>query len=166
MKIIVGSKNETKIGAVKENFAQEEVITADAPSLIPEQPFSDEETRSGAVNRAMGCFKYTNGDLAIGLEGGVMEVDGRLYLCNWGALVTRDGKIHTASGARILLPAIVTRQLKEGRELGDIMDSYAKREGIRHREGAIGVFTNEQVTRQEMFSHVVKLLRGQWEFGS
>ncbi|MFC2948687.1 DUF84 family protein [Virgibacillus sediminis] len=166
MKVIVGSKNLTKVGAVEKTFPQDEVIAKDSPSLVAAQPISDEETRMGAVNRAMGCLENASVDLAIGLEGGVMEVDGRLYLCNWGALATREKKVHTASGARILLPKEISKQLKDGRELGDVMEQYTRRNGIRHKEGAIGVFTNELVSRQEMFTHVVKLLRGQWEYSN
>src|SRR5699024_5648946 len=100
----------------------------------------------------------------IGLEGGVMYIGDQLYLCNWGALATSCNKVFTASGARILLPEEIAKQLKAGSELGDLMDDYALKKEVSKREGAIGIFTNDLITRKEMFAHVVKLLKGQLEY--
>ncbi|WP_249872042.1 DUF84 family protein [Oceanobacillus saliphilus] len=164
MHIVVGSKNPTKIEAVKDIFPEAEVTSLEVESGVRPQPFSDEETKQGAINRAMDCMKSEENAIGIGLEGGVMYVGQPLYLCNWGALVTPDGHIFTGSGARIVLPAEIEEGLKDGKELGDLMDGYAKKQEVRKNEGAIGIFTNDLVSRQEMFSHVVKLLRGQWEY--
>ncbi|MFD2046367.1 DUF84 family protein [Ornithinibacillus salinisoli] len=164
MKVIIGSKNPTKVQAVKEIFPTYEVHALDIPSHVSSQPYTDEETRLGAINRATQCVNQDSDAVGIGLEGGVMYVENQLFLCNWGALVTPTNQIFTASGARILLPIEIDEQLKAGNELGDIMDDYANRKGVRHNEGAIGVFTNDLITRQEMFMHVVKLLRGQLEY--
>lgn len=162
MKIIIGSKNPTKIKAVETIFLNEEIISLDVPSHVSVQPYSDEETMEGAINRAKQCT--TSEAIGIGLEGGVMYVQNQLYLCNWGSLVTPNQDVYTASGARIPLPDEIDVQLKAGFELGDLMDSYSEKQGVRNKEGAIGIFTNDQVSRHEMFTHVVKLLRGQWEY--
>ncbi|MBD1223881.1 DUF84 family protein [Virgibacillus halodenitrificans] len=164
MNILIGSKNPTKVAAVKNVFPNVEVKGVNVASLVSDQPFSDEETREGAINRAKNCLIEHSGTLSIGLEGGVMYVDGQLFLCNWGALITAEGKIHTASGARIALPSTIDRQLKQGIELGVIMDDYANKQEVRNNEGAIGIFTNDLVSRQLMFEHVVMLLKGQWEY--
>ncbi|WP_156291528.1 DUF84 family protein [Oceanobacillus salinisoli] len=166
MKIVIGSKNPTKINAVKEIFAEADVSEMDVPSKVSAQPFSDEETRIGAINRAKQCKDSASQTIGIGLEGGVMYVEDELYLCNWGALVTEDERVFTASGARITLPKEIDEQLRRGLELGEIMDEYAKREEVRKKEGTIGIFTNDLISRQEMFCHVVQLLRGQWEYWS
>lgn len=162
MKIIVGSTNLTKIKAVESIFPDNEIISLDVPSNVSIQPFSDAETMDGAINRAKQCV--TDNAIGIGLEGGVMYIGNQLYLCNWGALVTPERKVYTASGARIPLPEEIATQLKAGFELGDLMDIYAEKQGVRNKEGAVGVFTNDQVTRSDMFAHVIKLLRGQWEY--
>jgi len=165
MKVIVGSKNLAKIRAVKEIFTDMTVVTKDVPSNVSAQPFSDEETRKGAINRAIKCLENESDDvLAIGLEGGVTYINQDMYLCNWGALVNINQDIYTASGARILLPQIISDQLREGLELGDIMATLTNNQKVRHYEGAIGTLTNHFVSRKEMFAHVVNILRGQWEF--
>lgn len=164
MKIIIGSNNPTKIKAVQDVFTSAEVTSLNVPSNVSAQPFSDEETRTGAINRAVYCAKSTSNAIGIGLEGGVMYIDQQLFLCNWGALVTPSYKTFTASGARILLPEEIAMKLKAGSELGDLMDDYALKKEVSKREGAIGIFTNNLITRKEMFEHVVLLLKGQWEY--
>lgn len=164
MDVVIGSKNPAKIAAVKEVFSSDNVLAAGAPSLVSDQPFSDAETRQGAINRAAGSLKAVSADIGIGLEGGVMYVDGKLYLCNWGALVTSNDVMHTGSGARVLLPSEIEAELRQGMELGCVIDDYAKREDVRKKEGAIGIFTNDRISRKTMFAHVVKLLYGQWEY--
>lgn len=162
MKIAIGSKNPAKLNAVCSIFPEAEVTGLSVCSGVSAQPFSDEETRLGAMNRAESCLK-SDVELGIGLEGGVMKLDGVLYLCNWGAMAMSNGKVLTASGARIPLPAVVEKALLTGEELGDIMDRYAKKQDVRKTEGAIGIFTNNLVSRKDMFVHVMLLLRGQWE---
>src|SRR5690625_2131339 len=164
MKITIGSKNPTKIKAVQDVFKTAEITSLDVLSGVSSQPFSDEETRAGAINRAKSCAKSTPNATGIGLEGGVMYMDDQLFLCNWGALVTPDQKVYTASGARILLPDDIEKQLKLGYELGALMDDYALKKDVSKKEGAIGIFTNNLITRKEMFKHVVMLLRGQWDY--
>lgn len=161
MKIVVGSKNPTKMNAVQDVFKTATVTSLAVPSNVSSQPFSDEETRTGAINRAQQCAKSTVNATGIGLEGGVMYVADQLYLCNWGALVTPDQQLYTASGARILLPQDIARELKLGNDLGDVMDHYVLRKEVGKNEGAIGIFTNHFITRREMFKHVVLLLKGQ-----
>ncbi|MBO0960341.1 DUF84 family protein [Neobacillus sp. MM2021_6] len=166
MKIIIGSMNPAKINAVKNSFEGQEAefVSIDIPSGVNAQPFSDEETIQGAINRAVGALKQGNGDIAIGLEGGVHETSHGLLLCNWGALATRNMEPIIAGGARILLPEQVAERLKAGDELGPVMDEYSKKENVRKHEGAIGIFTNEMINRMDMFTHVTKLLVGQYSY--
>jgi inosine/xanthosine triphosphatase len=169
MKIAIGTTNPAKINAVKKGFEcidSQEVIfeSHKTESNVSEQPFSDEETITGALNRAKNVLQKAEADIGIGLEGGVTETEFGLFLCNWGALADKYGNEITAGGARIKLPNEIAIRLKDGEELGPVMDDYTKRNGIRHKEGAVGVFTNGLITRDEMFQHVVKLLIGQWQY--
>lgn len=164
MKIIIGTKNPAKIAAVKETikFKGVEYITSDVPSGVNDQPFSDEETIKGAINRAVLAAK--DGDMGIGLEGGVHESSQGLFLCNWGALVEPGRLPIIAGGARIPLPDEISVRLRAGEELGPVMDEYARKANVRKNEGAIGVFTNGFVKRKDMFAHIVELLIGQYEY--
>lgn len=164
MKVYVGSQNQAKTNAVKNVFCIDEIETVSVSSKVSSQPYSDEETLEGAINRARQSAAVSKTGIGIGLEGGVMEIGSEVYLCNWGALIDRHDNIFTASGARIPLPAEIVKQLEKGEELGDIMDRFARRKEVREKEGAIGIFTNELVRREEMFTHVIKLLKGQYDY--
>ncbi len=166
MKIAIGSTNPVKEGAVKDVFGEtdNEFVSLNVPSDVSSQPFGDEQTAQGAINRAKACLEKVDADVAIGLEGGVTDSKYGMFVCNWGALADRKGKVVIASGARFLLPDEVSEKVREGRELGEVMDWFTKREEIRKKEGAIGIFTNGMVTRQEMYQHLVKLLAGQHQY--
>ncbi|MCP8967489.1 DUF84 family protein [Ectobacillus ponti] len=164
MKIAVGSLNQTKVGAVRHAAGEAEILPVSVPSGVSNQPFSDEETMQGAVNRARHALEETGADVGIGLEGGVIETGYGLFLCNWGALVAADGTTFLAGGARIKLPDEFLQPLLAGKELSEVMDAYTRRKDIRSNEGAIGIFTAGYVNREEMFTHVAKLLIGQYTY--
>lgn len=165
---IIGSNNPTKIRALKNALSslqiEGNVLKENAPSGVKAQPIGDEETAKGAINRAKNALILNNGTIGIGLEGGVVMMNETIYLCNWGALVTKNGEEFSASGAKIPLPIEFKDQLLAGKELGDLMDQYCSKEGIRKKEGAIGIFTDGAMNRAAMFEHVVKLLLGQWQY--
>jgi len=169
LKLAVASKNPAKIGAVEDCFNERglhtEIIPVETDSGVSAQPFSIAETKQGAVNRASSALRH-DFDLAIGLEGGVFELDGTMYLCNWGALASSDGRVYTAGGAQIPLPEVIARELRNGKELGPVMDAYANETGIRHHKGAIGILTDGLMNRGEMFGHIVTLLIGQYQLDS
>lgn len=166
MKIAIGTKNRAKIQAVKNVFgADADIIGIDVPSGVSEQPFSDEETITGAINRAKEAIVKTSRPIGIGLEGGVTETPFGLVLCNWGAIVVEgEQKPFIAGGARILLPEVISERLRKGEELGPVMAEFCKKENVRSHEGAIGIFTNGRINRDDMFTHVVKILKGQLEY--
>jgi inosine/xanthosine triphosphatase len=165
MKIIIGSNNPAKIAAVKSAFnGSYDFYPVKSPSGVSEMPFTDEETIRGAINRAENALEIAQGDIGIGLEGGVQETSYGLLLCNWGALASKDLPSIIAGGARILLPEEIAIRLRGGEELGPVMDDYTKKQNIRKKEGAVGVLTNGNINRVEMFTHLTKLLVGQYEY--
>lgn len=165
MLIAIGTKNKAKIAAVEETAKQyfENIVFeySSVPSGVSEQPFSDAETRQGAINRAINTRNATGADLSFGLEGGVYELDGAVYCCNWGAVAIKDGPVISSSGASFVLPEEIAEQLRAGKELGPVMEAFTKSKDIRQHAGAIGIFTDGLVDRKEMFEHIVALLIGQ-----
>ncbi len=164
MKVAVGSKNQTKVGAVQEVWKEVSITSVSVPSGVAAQPFSDEETMQGAINRAKRALEEKQADIGIGLEGGVMKTEHGLFMCNWGALATSAGKVFVAGGARIMLPDDFLSPLEDGKELSEVMEAFVKRKDIRSHEGAIGIFTDHYVDRTQLFVHVVKLLIGQYKY--
>src|SRR5690625_1109170 len=117
MKIVLGSENKAKLKAVESCFPKNRILTENVESGVADQPLSDEETRKGAINRAISAQKLHEQSVGIGLEGGVMFIDSHPFLCNWGAMVTVKGDLYTAAGARIPLPKQFSSKLKSGYEL-------------------------------------------------
>jgi inosine/xanthosine triphosphatase len=170
MKIGIGTTNIAKCSAVRQecvkHFEESNFHEYQVSSGVSEQPIGDSETLTGAKNRALNVLKFSDVDIAFGLEGGVKEQDDILFICNWGVLATKEGHIFVGGGAQIPLPKEVAQPIREGAELGPIMDTYTNREGIRHLEGAVGVFTNGLVNRSDMFEHIIRLLIGQYMLAS
>lgn len=166
MKIGIGSSNPAKIKAADPflaYFKEAELLSYSSDSLVSAQPFSDEETKEGAINRAKDCVKQ-GASIGLGFEGGVMEMEDGMYLCNWGAVADKDGNVFSAAGARILLPHSIVEGLKQGQELGTLMGEFTQDPEIRKKDGAIGVFTSGMLTRSEMFLHISTILLGQYVY--
>ncbi|MCA1032390.1 DUF84 family protein [Bacillus timonensis] len=166
MKIAIGTENPTKVNAVKNalGYLDADFYPIAVSSDVSSQPFSDKETIIGAINRAKNAKNQIGAQIGIGLEGGVEENEFGLFLCNWGALVDEKDTVFIAGGARILLPNEVVLGLKSGKELADVMDEYTSRHNVRSKEGAIGIFSNGHINRTDMFTSLVKLLIGQYEY--
>ncbi len=80
IRVAVGSTNPCKIEAVRKAFCQIfssdeisiEISSHSVPSGVADQPFGDEETRDGAMNRALAAYNAeARCDFGVGLEGGL-----------------------------------------------------------------------------------------------
>lgn len=163
MKVVVGSKNKTKVGAVEKVWKDAEITSLSVPSGVAAQPFSDEETMQGAINRAKRALEEGDAQIGIGLEGGVMKTEHGLFMCNWGRQQQVMVKYLLPAG-HVLRYRMILAPLEEGKELSEVMEEFVQRKDIRSHEGAIGIFTDDYVDRTELFVHVVKLLVGQYKY--
>jgi inosine/xanthosine triphosphatase len=169
--IYVGSQNPAKIKAVQIALQQmnlkvekpymAEVIGEDVPSGVAAQPRSDEETIEGAIHRCHELRRNYPESICIGLEGGVHETERGMFLCNWGSLITQEGQVYVAGGARIPLPDSIAHGIRQGIELGEVIDRYAGQHDIRKKGGAIGILSHGFLDRPHMFADVTTLLFGQ-----
>lgn len=157
MKVVVGSTNPIKIKAVecafREFYPDILVASVDAPSGVAGQPMSERETRLGAKNRAL--VAIDNADYAVGLEGGVCEVEGVMYECAWICVVDRKGQFGYGGGLYFELPPNVAERIKAGEELGPIMAELMQYD-VKRTDGAIGVLTKGRLTRQQAYEHLVE----------
>lgn len=159
--IVVGSLNKTKVKAIEAVFPDDNILPIVAPSKVSKQPIGNEMTRLGALSRAKYGIQNNEVHYSIGLEGGVILLEDRLYLCNWGALVTSTGATYTASAGLLPLPTSFIEPVLSGEELSRLMAEYTNKHDIGSQEGAIGIFTAGEVTRVEMYTYLGTLLRGQ-----
>jgi len=138
-----------QIAAVDSRFTSVTIQTVEVGAVAPAMPMTDRETLDGARARATAAASsVTPPFLAIGLEGG-LSAEPLETLTSWAA-VTDGERWGYGSGGRIVLPDAVARQVRGGRELGDVIDEVAG-ESIRGTRGAWGLLTRDLVGRQDAF---------------
>ncbi len=162
MKIVVGSTNPVKMAAaesvVRRIYGDDvKVAAAAVESGVSAQPWGDEETRQGALNRAARVQANHRTTYAIGFEGGLLEVAGELYTSAWCAVMREDGAVGVAGGENALLPPAVALALRSGKELGTAIDLLTGEQGTKHRGGAIGALTAGYLDRQSAYEHLLIL---------
>jgi len=158
VRVAVGTKNPIKITAVREVFEELfkdekiEVLGILVDPAVPIQPFG-EEVITGAVNRALKSLKSGNADYGIGIEGGVFPLGNKWYSLGFVAIVDKKGTIGTGTSGWFECPEPILRKLKNGEELGTVMDRLTGRRGTKREEGAVGIFTRKKVTRKKFYKH-------------
>lgn len=159
MRVAVGTRNPAKIeavkAAVKKLWPDAKVISLDVDSGVSVQPKSDEEAITGALNRARKAMEKENADFAVGLEGTTIDTKHGMFLCGWVAVIDRNGRIGLGCTSKIMLPEKVANEIRNGSELGPVMDSLLGEEDIKKRQGAVGVLTKNLVTRKDAFEQAV-----------
>jgi len=153
----VGSKNPVKVGAVEEAFKKYwpecEVVGVEVESGVSSQPMSEEETVDGARNRARSCIG--DNDCGVGIEGGVCEIEGKMLECAWVAIVNKEGIEGLGGGLYFELPEKIAEKIREGGELGPIMDEFSGESNVKQGQGAIGIFTKGQLDRKQAYVQIV-----------
>jgi inosine/xanthosine triphosphatase len=164
MIIAVGTKNPAKLNAVKlayqKMFPHKVVVVKgyQVNSGVSDQPMSDAECVIGAKNRAINALsKNPQAVYGIGLEGGIDEVSGEWYDCGWCAITDQNGAIGLASSARIPTPGPIMKHIRQGKELGEVIDILFNRVNVKQAEGHFGLMTNNAVTRTDGYMHAVCL---------
>ena len=162
MKVIVASKNPAKIEAVRNAFAQAFstailVEGASVPSGVSDQPMSDEETRRGALNRAMNAKALIpDAHFWVGVEGGINPVDEGMEAFGWMAIIDAHQKSISRS-ASFLLPPQIARQIASGHELGPAMDALFKEKDSKKKGGAVGLLSKGLVSRAQLYEQPLLL---------
>jgi inosine/xanthosine triphosphatase len=158
MRVGVGSGNPVKRRAAATVVADDATVeSVPVESGVGEQPRGHPETIEGAETRARNVLLADTGyDLGVGIEGGVAEFEGTggLFLVMWAA-VTDGGRVGHGAGPSLRLPASIADRVREGAELGPVMDDVLGTEGIAEREGAAGVLTDDRIDREEALATAV-----------
>ena len=153
MKVAVGSTNPVKVGAARsviERVWLEAVVSGiDVHPGVRAMTMSDEECRIGARNRAREARQLATADLGIGIEGGVHEENGQLWLTAWTVVVDGNGLEGVGGSGRIPLPGWIAVRVRGGEELGFVMDDVLNDKNVKQKGGAVGAFTADLVLRQE-----------------
>lgn len=159
MKILVGSKNQVKIASVEEAFSKffsdVETECREVDSSVSKQPIN-EEAFHGARNRVMALIKLNrdegcNADYLVGIEGGVIELHQKWFVIGCVCIADKEGKLGFGTSPMFELPESVSSKVRQGIELGLVMDKLTGAENIKQKGGAIGFFTKEVMKRKDLY---------------
>lgn len=182
MQVIVASLNPAKIEAAQLAFAlllpdaQVSVRGVEVPSGVAEQPMSDLETHQGARQRALAARALVpSAELWIGMEGGVEfittaqeanlpPITPTCHTFAWiQVLGTLPSGLDNASrSASLTLPPLVAQALAEGQELGPAMDRLFNATNTKQTGGAIGILTQQRLTRRTVYRDTLLLALAPW----
>lgn len=144
-----------KIEAVRlalEPYFDPEVIGVQASSDVNPQPLGNDAFK-GARNRAIHALGLTNCDLAVGVEGGIIDLDGRRYAFAAVSIVDAEGRESSATTGLFPLPLEALKLVDEGLELGEAMDRITGISDVKHGPGAVGILTKGLIDRTSLYRH-------------
>ena len=163
MKVMVGSTNPVKIKAARKAFKMAfpeermEIRGMEVDSGVPEQPVGDKQIRQGAINRAWVCLAKKDCKYGVGLEGGVIETEYGMMESAWACVVDDEGVEAFGGGMHFMLPEKVAERIRNGGELGPVMDELTGRKEVKKANGAVGVLSRDMLSRSGMYVELVKL---------
>ncbi len=160
MRVLVGSENPVKIGAVRdvfENyFSGVEVIGISVASGVPAQPVG-EETFLGAENRAralvtLNAVQGLAARFCVGLEGGIAQLHGRWFA--FGVLCVADaaGRLGFGLSPLFEMPPVMLADVLAGEELGHVVDRLSGDHNSKQKGGAIAFLTRGRVDRRSLYA--------------
>ena len=166
MIINVGSKNQTKINAVKEAvelypnlFSGAEVVGVDSGTGLFDHPKNIGESVEGAIARAKNSFKDC--EYSFGLEGGLIEVPHtKTGYMEVGACAIYDGKdIYLGLSPAFEWPIKVNEMIIKGE--ADASQAFYKLGLTEHEKlgampgGIVGYLTDGKITRENFTKYSI-----------
>ena len=178
MKVLVGSSNGTKIGAVQDVFdgcfGAVEVIGIEVDSGVAAQPVGD-ETFIGAENRARGLIRLNAeqglcAHYCVGIEGGIAPLHDRWFAFGAVCIADAEGRLGFGVTSHFELPDQVAAALADGTELGSVIDELTGLRDTRLGGGAIGFLSQGRLDRrglaaQGVFMALIPFLNDELFFG-
>lgn len=140
MKILIGTKNPTKIEGVSVN------------SEVSDEPLNN-EIYLGATNRIKGLIKYAkendiHADYYIAIESGITNLLGDWLLLNIATIEDNNGNKSIGSSAGF---PVAEKYLDEiiNTDLGKVMDKIFNEDDLRSRKGGISILTRDVISRYD-----------------
>lgn len=162
-KVIIASKNPVKIQAVRNGFEQMfpnqpfEFLGVSLDSGVPDQPMSNDQTFTGAKNRADNASVFEpSADFYVGIEGGIEKINSEMEAFAW--VVIKSGGLYGKSRTgTFFLPKQVVELVNQGKELGEADDIVFDRSNSKQKSGAVGILTGNIIDRTSYYTEAVIL---------
>lgn len=162
-KIIVASKNPTKINSVKLGYRKVfsnldfECEGVSVPSDVSDQPMSNKETLDGAINRAVHAKNdFPNAKFWVGIEGGIEKIGEEMMAFAWIVILSKD-KVGKARTGTFFLPPKVVELINQGKELGEADDIVFGHSNSKQKNGAVGILTGNIIDRTQFYVEAMVL---------
>lgn len=170
IKIAIGSNRAAKVEAVRaalnriatidETWRDAEIIARLVETNAPAMPLMRNELMHGARERALAVknlLKKENAkaNLYVGMEGGFdtvsIDSEEHTFICGW-AFATDGVRGNYGSAPAMRVPDVIARRVIENNlELAQVIDEVSGEEDVRSRQGALGVFSLDLITRPMSF---------------
>ena len=164
MKIVIASKNPVKINATLNGFKKmfpEATFEVEGISVsldVSEQPRSDTETFTGALNRVNSASgEIRQSDFWVGIEGGIEEKGSDMEAFAWVVIKSKENKYGKGRTGTFFLPSKVAELIKQGKELGEADDLVFGRNNSKQENGAVGILTGDVLDRTKYYTEAVVL---------
>lgn len=106
-------------------FQKYQLVGQKVPTGISDNPVGFEQMEIGAENRAIAIKRLLNPDVAIGIEGGLVRVNGYWFTSCVVVVIDRDGNRGVSLGGGLSIPQEVAQHvIDEGISLGDHVKPY------------------------------------------
>lgn len=162
--IVVASQNPVKINSTEMGFGKmfpDETFKmrgVSAPSGVPDQPMSDEETLRGATNRTENVSKLApDADYWVGIEGGLEELGEEMEVFAWIVVKSKDGKVGKGKTGSFFIPQKMVELIKAGKEMGEADDIVFSKVNSKQTNGTVGNLTRDVITRTSYYEPAVVL---------
>jgi inosine/xanthosine triphosphatase len=161
--IAVSSHNPVKAAAVRRGFGrmfpdqQFKIQTISVSSGVGDQPFSNQETLRGALNRANYAAQHLpKADYWVGVEGGIEDQNDGMIAFAW-VVVQSDNLLGKGRTGTFYLPPRIAKLIRQGIELGDADDIVFGKSNSKQNNGAVGLLTGNVIDRTRLYETAVIL---------
>jgi len=162
MRVAVGTKNPNKVDAVREVFSDyfdAEVVSVEVPSSVADQPMDEDTIIEGCINRAKAARKTAKADVGVGIEAGVRPnaraISGFVGV-TWCAIAD-GGNVYLGSGPQFEWPRRFIDEIRTGRDLNQVAESFVGEKGVGARGGLISAVTRGKVVRKARSRNIASI---------
>jgi len=170
MQIVLGSENIPKRDSVVNAFtlafpeSEINVICIATDSGVASHPVSASESLQGAINRANHAQAQLQGaDYYVGIEGGLMQAEGKAWEIGWIAIRSAEGHVATGLSAGIEIKGPILQAIINGQELSDVLDDIYGVGKIGNSNGFYGLATDDLVTRKQAYEQGIHFAIAQYK---
>jgi len=165
MKISLGTTSQEKRSilesVLEEHGCSAQIFPCKVESLVSDQPLSEAETITGAKNRALNAWNLKpSTDIGLGLEGGLVMIDGLFYLVCVAAIYKNPETYFIGISSKLALPKEVSSQVKNGDQFGEVIRAYQNRNV---NDTKMSILVEKLINRQEAFTEAIRNSLNQYQ---